>query len=94
LRRGDRVARSAGLGGLGVAVAVGGTGVIVGVPVGVEAGKISVIAGSGMSVVVGVFDGVRVGVSVAEGVLCVGVEVVAAWTPLPSAIVNKKNIIK
>lgn len=48
-----------------------GTGEMVAVAVVVEAGKINVIAGRGIRVVVGVSDGVVVGVKVLEGVPCV-----------------------
>ena len=73
LMRGVRLNNSVLSGACGVSVTGIGSGVTVGVPVVVEAGKINVIAGNGIRVVVGVLEGTAVGVYVAEGVPCVAV---------------------
>ena len=59
--------------GTGVSVTETGIGVTVAIEVIVEAGNINVNAGKGISVVVGVSDGVVEGVNVCEGVLDVPV---------------------
>jgi len=68
---GERGRISAPSAGFGVSVTGIGSGEMVAVAVVVEAGKINVIAGRGIRVVVGVSDGVEVGVKVLEGVPCV-----------------------
>lgn len=80
LTLGDSVNNSLPTKGFGVFVIGTGTGVIVTVEVLLEAGKINVIAGKGISVVVGVTEGVVEGVKVSTGVLEVSV---GTWVVVP-----------
>jgi len=88
LIRGESFANSTPSDGFGVSVAIAGLGVSVAVEVIVDAGNIKVIAGKGMSVVVGVFEGDGEGVYVCEGVagVIVWVCVVAPVVVVPVTV--------
>jgi hypothetical protein len=89
--RGEILSKSLFPSGFGACVPISGFGVSVAVDVLIGAGNTRVITGRGIKVVVGVIEGVTVGVYVSDGVIEVPVGVCVYEPPVGVIVVRSKT---